>query len=110
MKFKTLAIELDKQAQDDLFNALIKEFDVSQAMIGKGHTVDFILDEESNVSVQATLIVSDDNEGEKPDSNGQYQSPCFTANMTKLKIFVDDFEVKTNDFDIYDRIKKYYEA
>lgn len=110
MQFKTIEIELDKQAQDDLFNALIKEFDVSTAMVGLGHDVDFIMPENDQVSVMARLVISDDNKDEKPDENGQYPNPSYTANMTKLQIFVDDNQVKTNDFDIYDRIKKYYES
>jgi hypothetical protein len=110
MKFKTIEIELDKAAQDDLFNALIKEFDVSDAMTGLGNDVDFIMPENDQVSIKARLVVSDDNADSEPDENGQYPNPSYTANMKNLKIFVDDFEVKTNDFDIYDRIKKYYEA
>ena len=101
---KITAIELSKVDQDFIFNKLISEFDIELASIGKGHTINFPLNE--LIEVEAILI--SDIERSKKDENNQDSIIHQSGNLKRITFMFEGDQVKTNDWDIEDRISNYY--
>jgi len=106
---KITAIELNQEDQDFIFNELIKRFTEEDKL----QKIEFELDEVGNYSVdpeiciEAKLELYTDYNG--TDENNQ--TSIYSRSVIKFKVtFLRDGEsLKTNDWNIDDRIKSYYE-